>query len=71
MKESLMKGHILYETSSQKIQILGSELVNVGVWYPGPIKQQQKRKEMQFGPKIEPYNIHMSFSHCSLVLDER
>lgn len=69
MKESLtMKGHILYEISSQKIQILGNELVNVGVWYPGPTK---KKKEMQFGPKIEPYNIHMSFSHCSLVLDER
>lgn len=42
MKESLtMKGHILYEISSQKIQILGNELVNVGVWYPGPTKKER------------------------------
>lgn len=46
MKESLtMKGHILYETSSQKIQILGNELVNVGVWYPGPIKQNKTKNK--------------------------
>lgn len=33
----------------------------------GPLKKKE-RKEMQFGPQIEPHNIHMSFSHYSLDL---